>query len=87
MLATAVATVAALLCARVVWLGAVVDAESLSEAPVVELRAPRGALWDRDGALIAAETYRYEVGVAPPAVTDPLAFAEAVAPVLGLPVR
>jgi cell division protein FtsI/penicillin-binding protein 2 len=83
-LATIVATVGSLLALRVVWLGAVVDARSLADGPVYDLPAARGSLWDRNGALIATESYRYEVGAVPAAVEDAAALASAAAPLLGL---
>jgi len=87
--ATVMATLVALLAARLVTLTTGRDAPrpTISAANRFDIPAPRGSIWDRDGDLLAVETYAYEIGVDLPAIGDHdvAAFAGAVAPVLGRP--
>jgi len=69
--------------ARIAWLGAgrarAADTTSLAEIP-----AQRGTVWDRNGRLLATESYdRYEVLADTETITQPLAAAAQLAPILG----
>jgi len=54
---------------------------------VVMADAPRGAIYDRDGNMLAGNGVRYAIEAAPAYVSDPLAVAEQVAPILEQPVK
>lgn len=72
----------AVLGARVAVLG--LDREDARSAGGDGVAAQRGALWDRDGIVLATETYdRYDVTVDTAAIADPAAAAAALAPILG----
>lgn len=83
-LATMLATVAVLLSARLIWLGTVADAQALEGQAVHELPAARGTIWDRNGQVVATDSFVYEVGVDPIAVEDAAGFAHRVAPLVGM---
>lgn len=74
---------AAVIGARLIWLGVV--AADAGTTPTTAIPPQRGAIWDRHGRLLAAETYVYDVGVATNEVRNSGALASAVAPLLGLP--
>ena len=85
--ATAAGLLLALLAGRLVYLGTVAakDISSADHAAPFPLEAPRGALFDRNGALLATDAYMYTVGVSMDGLNDRAAFTAAVAPILGLP--
>jgi cell division protein FtsI/penicillin-binding protein 2 len=70
--------------ARLVWLGAFADVGAPSVSAFAT-PAGRGALWDRNGHVVAVPSFVYDVAVAPREVTDHDALAAAVSPVLGHP--
>lgn len=75
----------ALLAARLIWLGAVAADESSRELPQSEVAAPRGTIWSRHGALLAVETYVYDVGAAANELDSAASTATALAPLLDRP--
>lgn len=86
--ATAMATVVVALSARLAWLTTRASSASAATVSTFEIEAPRGSIWDRDGDLLAVETYAYDIGVDLPTLAgfDAAAFAAAAAPALGRPV-
>jgi cell division protein FtsI/penicillin-binding protein 2 len=62
------------------------DAREQRVRTVVMADAPRGAIYDRNGHMLAGNGVRYAVEAAPAYVADPLAVAEQVAPILERPV-
>lgn len=82
LLALGATLVVAVLGARVAVLG--LAREDAPSGGGDEVIAQRGALWDRDGVVLATETYdRYDVTVDTALAGDPAAAAAALAPILG----
>jgi cell division protein FtsI/penicillin-binding protein 2 len=50
----------------------------------ITLRPRRGAIYDRNGFLLAADTYEYTISASPPMISDPYAAADRLFPVLGM---
>jgi cell division protein FtsI/penicillin-binding protein 2 len=48
----------------------------------VTIRPRRGAIYDRDGFLLAADTFQYAVSASPPMISDPYATADRLFPLL-----
>lgn len=82
--ATVLATALAILAVRLAWLGTAAAKHADAVRPELTVPAPRGTLWDRDGALLAVESYAYDVAAVPRDIRDRAAFAAAVAPHLGV---
>ena len=51
----------------------------------IQLDAPRGLIYDRDGARLAVSETRATISADPQRVKDPVAAAEALAPILDIP--
>jgi stage V sporulation protein D (sporulation-specific penicillin-binding protein) len=51
----------------------------------VEVEPNRGQIYDRNGNLLAANTYEYRVGISPNQVTDRQETARVLAPLVGMP--
>lgn len=87
--ATAFGTLTLVLIGRVAWLagGGETGPSEAAAANRLPVAAPRGTLWDREGRLLATETYAYELGVDLPALApaSPAVFAAAVAGGVGRP--
>ncbi len=58
-------------------------AEKEHQAEVV-IRPHRGAIYDRNGFLLAADTFQYEVSASPPMISDPYTTADRLFPLLGM---
>jgi len=58
-------------------------AEKEHQAEVV-IRPHRGAIHDRNGFLLAADTFQYEVSASPPMISDPYTVADRLFPLLGM---
>jgi cell division protein FtsI/penicillin-binding protein 2 len=58
---------------------ALAEEEHQAEATI---RPRRGAIYDRDGFLLAADTFQYSVSASPPMVSDPYATADRLFPLL-----
>jgi cell division protein FtsI/penicillin-binding protein 2 len=50
----------------------------------VTIRPRRGAIYDRNGFLLAADTFQYTVSASPPMISDPYATADRLFPLLGM---
>lgn len=50
----------------------------------VTIRPHRGAIYDRNGFLLAADTFQYTISASPPMISDPHAAADRLFPVLGM---
>lgn len=85
--ATAVATTVVALSARLAWLTTRADSAQAAAVSTYAIEAPRGSIWDRDGDLLAVETYAYDIGVDLPTLGgyDAAALAAVAGPVLGRP--
>ena len=60
---------------------ALAEEEHQAEATI---RPHRGAIYDRNGFLMAADTFQYAVSASPPMITDPYATADRLFPLLGM---
>jgi cell division protein FtsI/penicillin-binding protein 2 len=60
---------------------ALAEAEHQAE---VSIRPRRGAIYDRNGFLLAADSFRYAISASPPMVIDPYATADRLFPLLGI---
>ena len=58
-------------------------AEKEHQAEAV-IRPHRGAIYDRNGFLLAADTFQYEVSASPTMISDPYATADRLFPLLGM---
>jgi cell division protein FtsI/penicillin-binding protein 2 len=58
---------------------ALAEEEHQSEATI---RPRRGAIYDRDGFLLAADTFQYAISASPPMISDPYATADRLFPLL-----
>ena len=50
----------------------------------VSIRPRRGAIYDRNGFLLAADTFQYAISASPPMISDPQATADRLYPLLGM---
>ena len=60
---------------------ALAEEEHQAEATI---RPHRGAIYDRNGFLMAADTFQYAVSASPPMIADPYAAADRLFPLLGM---
>jgi cell division protein FtsI/penicillin-binding protein 2 len=60
---------------------ALAEEEHLTEATI---RPRRGAIYDRNGFLLAADTFQYAISASPSMVSDPYATADRLFPLLGM---
>jgi cell division protein FtsI/penicillin-binding protein 2 len=81
--AVVLATALGVLGVRLAWLGTAAAHDAAALHPEQPIPAPRGSLWDRRGALVATESYAYDVAAVPRDIADLTAFAQQVGPLLG----
>jgi cell division protein FtsI/penicillin-binding protein 2 len=83
-LATLLAGALGLVAGRVAWLSLAEQEQGILAFDIGEIPPQRGTIWDRDGALLATETYdRYEIVLDREAAADTTALAIELAPILG----
>ncbi len=83
-LCSVLAMVLGIVAGRVTWLALVEPARTALAFDVGEIAAQRGSIWDRDGALLATETYdRFEIVLDTALIEDAAALAATLGPILG----